>query len=134
MKTIGREVTTIEGIGNAKVGYSDIQKQLAKSNGSQCGFCSPGMVMNMFSLLLNEPAPSQTMIEDHFDGNLCRCTGYRPILNAFKTFASDYDDAKASPCKEQAKVTDIEDLCKAHQFNPRLLPPHLQKNSNGHHH
>ena len=123
----GKQVTTIEGIGNAKEGYSTIQEQLAASNGSQCGFCSPGMVMNMYSLLLNDPSPSEKTVEDHFDGNLCRCTGYRPILNAFKTFASDYDPSH-SPCKSKGKFNDIEDICKG--FCQKKCKPSSNSQSN----
>jgi xanthine dehydrogenase/oxidase len=55
-------------------------------HGSQCGFCTPGFVMSMYSLLRNNAAPSPAEVEHAIDGNLCRCTGYRPILDAFKTF------------------------------------------------
>lgn len=106
----GMAVTTIEGLGNHIEGYHPIQQQLADNNGTQCGFCSPGMVMNMYSLLQNNPNPTTKEIEDHFDGNICRCTGYRPILDAMNTFASDYDKAK-SPCKKSGKEA-CEKLCK----------------------
>jgi xanthine dehydrogenase/oxidase len=56
-------------------------------NGSQCGFCTPGIVMSLYALLRNNPAPSEDDIEEAFDGNLCRCTGYRPILDAAHTFS-----------------------------------------------
>ncbi|PIO38487.1 hypothetical protein AB205_0077270 [Aquarana catesbeiana] len=64
-------------------------ERIAKSHGSQCGFCTPGIVMSMYALLRNTPQPSMEEIEDAFQGNLCRCTGYRPILQGFKTFAKD---------------------------------------------
>nr|XP_058949586.1 xanthine dehydrogenase/oxidase-like isoform X1 [Pocillopora verrucosa] len=83
----GGKVTTIEGIGNRFDGFNPIQERLAEHNGSQCGYCSPGFVMNMYSLLQENPSPSKQQIEDNFDGNICRCTGYRPILDAMKTFA-----------------------------------------------
>ncbi|KAL9979239.1 hypothetical protein ACROYT_G016871 [Oculina patagonica] len=83
----GATVTTIEGIGNRYDGFHPIQERLAEHNGSQCGYCSPGFVMNMYSLLKENPSPSEQQIEDSFDGNICRCTGYRPILDAMKTFA-----------------------------------------------
>jgi hypothetical protein len=62
---------------------------MAKAHGSQCGFCTPGIVMSMYTLLRNNPEPTMEEIEDAFDGNLCRCTGYRPILSGFRTFAKD---------------------------------------------
>ncbi|XP_074617346.1 xanthine dehydrogenase/oxidase-like [Acropora palmata] len=83
----GASVTTIEGIGNRFDGYHPIQERLADHNGSQCGYCSPGFVMNMYSFLKESANPSKQEIEENFDGNICRCTGYRPILDAMKTFA-----------------------------------------------
>ena len=80
----GMFVTTTEGIGNARDGYHVVQDKLACGNGSQCGFCSPGMVMSMYSLLQATPHPTAQQIESHFDGNICRCTGYRPILESFR--------------------------------------------------
>ena len=62
------------------------QERLAKAHGSQCGFCSPGMVMSMYTLLRNHPTPTTEQILQAMEGNLCRCTGYRPILAAFNTF------------------------------------------------
>eukprot|EP01099_Mayorella_cantabrigiensis_P001206 TRINITY_DN1507_c0_g1_i3.p1 TRINITY_DN1507_c0_g1~~TRINITY_DN1507_c0_g1_i3.p1 ORF type:complete len:1134 (-),score=243.29 TRINITY_DN1507_c0_g1_i3:1283-4684(-) len=110
----GMEITTVEGLGSRETGYDDIQQRLADFNGTQCGFCSPGWVMNMHSLLQRNSSPSQEEVEKYFDGNLCRCTGYRPILTAFKTFAtsvSDSPNVKAAPvgCKG---IPDIEELMK----------------------
>lgn len=60
------------------------------------------MVMSMYSLLNENKTPTPQEVEDHFDGNLCRCTGYRPILDAMKSIASE----ARSQCSP-----DIEDLC-----------------------
>ncbi|XP_016074407.1 PREDICTED: xanthine dehydrogenase/oxidase [Miniopterus natalensis] len=82
-------VTTVEGIGSTKSRLHPVQERIAKSHGSQCGFCTPGIVMSMYTLLRNQPEPTFEEIEDAFQGNLCRCTGYRPILQGFRTFARD---------------------------------------------
>eukprot|EP00730_Choanoeca_flexa_P003145 TRINITY_DN11305_c0_g1_i3.p1 TRINITY_DN11305_c0_g1~~TRINITY_DN11305_c0_g1_i3.p1 ORF type:complete len:1308 (+),score=353.97 TRINITY_DN11305_c0_g1_i3:32-3955(+) len=92
------KVVTIEGLGNRRKGYHPLQTQLAESWGSQCGGCSTGMVMSAYSLLAREAAPAPLEVELALDGNICRCTGYRPILDAFKTVA-----------KQQAQG-DIEDV------------------------
>ncbi|XP_028634835.1 xanthine dehydrogenase/oxidase [Grammomys surdaster] len=81
-------VTTVEGIGNTKK-LHPVQERIARSHGSQCGFCTPGIVMSMYTLLRNQPEPTVEEIENAFQGNLCRCTGYRPILQGFRTFAKD---------------------------------------------
>ncbi|KAL2135924.1 hypothetical protein VTI74DRAFT_6307 [Chaetomium olivicolor] len=88
----GKHVITVEGIGNVKRPHP-AQERVAKGNGSQCGFCTPGIVMSLYALLRNNQAPSEHDIEEAFDGNLCRCTGYRPILDAAQTFSVKQDGA-----------------------------------------
>lgn len=90
----GKHVVTVEGIGNTKQPHP-AQERIAKSNGSQCGFCTPGIVMSLYALLRNNDAPSRHEVEEAFDGNLCRCTGYRSILDAAQTFSVDTLCAKA---------------------------------------
>ena len=85
----GMSVTTVEGVGSLRAGYHPVQTRLAQNAGSQCGFCSPGFAVTAFALLVATPAgqkPTQQQVEDQFQGNLCRCTGYRPILEAFRSF------------------------------------------------
>ncbi|MEO0381096.1 MAG: 2Fe-2S iron-sulfur cluster-binding protein, partial [Pseudomonadota bacterium] len=87
----GAMITTTEGIGSTRDGMDKVQYALAAHNGSQCGFCSAGFVMNMYTLLQDRSGPlTEAEIEQNFDGHICRCTGYRPILDGFKTFADDY--------------------------------------------
>ncbi|KYN35640.1 Xanthine dehydrogenase, partial [Trachymyrmex septentrionalis] len=101
----GWHILTTEGLGNKRNGYHSIQTLLATKNGSQCGYCSPGMVMNMYSILQDSHLSMQE-IENSFGGNICRCTGYRAILDAFKTYGTD---APPSMVKE---IHDIEELYK----------------------
>ncbi|XP_026741667.1 xanthine dehydrogenase 1-like isoform X2 [Trichoplusia ni] len=101
----GWEVTTVEGVGNRIKGYHDIQTRLAKFNGTQCGYCTPGWVMNMYSLYESKDKNlSSVEVENSFASNMCRCTGYRPIADAFKSFAKDADQ------KLLDKLGDLEDL------------------------
>ncbi len=72
-------------------GINPVAYQLALNNGSQCGYCSVGFVMNMSEFIINNPKATKKEIEQCLDGNLCRCTGYRSILTGMKTFASDWD-------------------------------------------
>lgn len=85
----GLAVTTVEGIGSTKTGLHAVQERIARAHGSQCGFCTPGMVMSMYTLLRNSPVPVMAQIDEYMTGNLCRCTGYRPIIDAFRSFTSD---------------------------------------------
>lgn len=81
-------VITVEGIGNLRKGLHPVQEKLAHAHGSQCGFCTPGFVMSMYALLRSKhETPTEEDIEEALAGNLCRCTGYRPILDAFRVFA-----------------------------------------------
>ncbi|KAI0020389.1 xanthine dehydrogenase [Xylariomycetidae sp. FL0641] len=82
----GKHVITIEGIGDVKNPHPT-QERMARGNGSQCGFCTPGIVMSLYALLRNNESPNEHEVEEAFDGNLCRCTGYRPILDAAQTFS-----------------------------------------------
>ena len=81
-------VTTVEGIGSTKTKLHRVQETLVENHGSQCGFCTPGIVMSMYTLLRNQAVPTETMIERALQGNLCRCTGYRPIIQGFKLFTT----------------------------------------------
>ncbi|BFZ15561.1 hypothetical protein BsWGS_18600 [Bradybaena similaris] len=108
----GFEITTIEGLGNPKKGLHVIQDRLAQHDGAQCGFCSPAQVMNMYGLLKENPSVTVQQIEDEFDATICRCTGYRAILDAMKSFAVDaphstlvdIEELEAKLCKKTGKT------------------------------
>ncbi|KAM7105136.1 aldehyde oxidase 4-like isoform 1-T1 [Molossus nigricans] len=105
----GAAVTTIEGIGSIKTRIHPVQERLAKCHGTQCGFCSPGMAMSIYTLLRNHPEPTPDQIMEALGGNLCRCTGYRPIAESGKTFCveSTVCEMKGSGkcCMDQEKVS-----------------------------
>ena len=77
----GTEVTTIEGLA-ADGELHPVQRAFHESHALQCGYCTPGMVMATVSLLKEQPSPSEEEIRQALEGNLCRCTGYEPILAA----------------------------------------------------
>jgi xanthine dehydrogenase/oxidase len=85
----GVSITTTEGIGSLENGVNPVQERIAAFNGSQCGYCTPGFVMNMYSFLRENDNPSSEEIESRFDGHICRCTGFRSILNAMQSFQGD---------------------------------------------
>src|SRR6478735_3249035 len=78
----GCQLLTVEHLKGADGALHPVQQAMVDCHGSQCGFCTPGIVMSLFALWLNEAAPSIARIEDALAGNLCRCTGYEPIIAA----------------------------------------------------
>ena len=83
----GRRVTTVEGLTPAE-GLHPIQKAFLEANGFQCGYCTPGMIMLAKALLEHNPEPSRDQIMDALAGNVCRCTGYLPIIEAIGSAAA----------------------------------------------
>ncbi len=78
----GKAVFTVEALKSSDGTLHPAQRALADAHGSQCGFCTPGFVMSLFGLYKNAYRPSRSVVEDALSGNLCRCTGYRPIVAA----------------------------------------------------
>ncbi|HEX3188398.1 MAG TPA: (2Fe-2S)-binding protein [Streptosporangiaceae bacterium] len=77
----GHEVTTVEGLAtNGKM--HPVQSAFHNEHGLQCGFCTPGMVMAIVSLLKENPHPTEEQVRNGLEGNLCRCTGYHNIVRA----------------------------------------------------
>ncbi|CAN4120099.1 unnamed protein product [Withania somnifera] len=104
----GCSITTTEGFWNTRDGFHSIHERFAGFHASQCGFCTPGMCMSLFSAIVNaykgnkpDPPPGFSKLtsseaEKAIAGNLCRCTGYQPIADACLTFASDSKEMKMS--------------------------------------
>lgn len=78
----GREVVTVEHLKSKTGALNPVQDAMVKCHGSQCGFCTPGFVMALSTLMNNNKNANDEDIQDSIAGNLCRCTGYRPILDA----------------------------------------------------
>jgi carbon-monoxide dehydrogenase small subunit len=76
----GHDITTVEGI--SFDGLSPLQDVFLSSNAFQCGFCAPGIVLSATELLEQNPAPTRHDVQEALAGNLCRCTGYEPIIEA----------------------------------------------------
>ncbi len=105
----GCHVLTVEGIGTVEEPHP-VQERIAKLFGSQCGFCTPGIVMALYATIRTAHALKQPLtelqIERSLDGNLCRCTGYRPILDAAKTFATAPASTQASSASSSSSSAD----------------------------
>ena len=83
INVFGKEVITIEGFRETKA-YQVISSAFADMGGSQCGFCTPGMILASYAVLRKNPHPTDEEIRIALSGNLCRCTGYQAIVNAVK--------------------------------------------------
>jgi carbon-monoxide dehydrogenase small subunit len=92
-KASGREVTTIEGLAS-EGGLHPLQEAFMESGAIQCGFCTPGMIMAAYALLKREPQPDEDQIKTALEGNLCRCTGYKHIIEAVQAAARKIAEAQ----------------------------------------
>lgn len=78
----GDEITTIEGLASEDGRMNPVQQAFQECHGLQCGFCTPGMVMAITSLLAENPEPTEADVRVGLEGNLCRCTGYHNIVES----------------------------------------------------
>lgn len=91
----GCHVVTVEHLSGQGGRMHPVQRAMVEHHGSQCGFCTPGFVMSLYALWMENPNPSEQEIETALQGNLCRCTGYEPIIRAAKAisgFGTPADD------------------------------------------
>jgi len=96
----GKELITVESLARDKE-LHPVQKAMVDHHGSQCGFCTPGFVMSLFALYKSNAKPSRREIDDALAGNLCRCTGYRPIIAAAEAM---YDAEKDTDWLRQPAI------------------------------
>lgn len=84
----GEEITTVEGL-TENGDLHPIQEAFFENFAAQCGYCTPGMIMTSKALIDQNPNPSEDEIKDALSGNICRCTGYEPIIEAVGMAASE---------------------------------------------
>ncbi|MBE7732464.1 xanthine dehydrogenase small subunit [Devosia faecipullorum] len=92
----GTHVVTIEHLRGENGVLHPVQQAMVDHHGSQCGFCTPGFVMSLYGLWMRDPNPSRPAIEKALQGNLCRCTGYAPIIRAGQAI-SNYGQPQGDP-------------------------------------
>ena len=92
----GHEVTTIEGIAEPDGNLHPMQAAFRECHGLQCGYCTPGMIMQSIDLLNTNPKPSESEIREGIEGNLCRCTGYHNIVRAVQFASGQLESAEGA--------------------------------------
>ena len=107
----GKELITVESLASSAGGLHPVQRAMVNNHGSQCGFCTPGFVMSLLALYKSNANPDRREIDDALAGNLCRCTGYRPIIAAAGSMygevsADDCTDWLRQPCGDQEQPAD----------------------------
>ena len=103
----GCSLITAEGVGTLQH-LHPIQKDLAENHGTQCGFCTPGIVTNLYALFAENPERTVEEINEALSTNVCRCTGYRPIFDTARRYAVDFDKAALGDLMTSGK--DIEEI------------------------
>ena len=104
---VGKHLVTVEGLAEEGKLHPS-QKAMVLENGSQCGFCTPGFVMSLFALYQNKNSVDLHQINEALSGNLCRCTGYKPIIAAaFSMFSEKSDEPLDYYKKNQKNITKI---------------------------
>ena len=107
----GKSVKTIESLKKADGSLHPVQDEMIKCHGSQCGFCTPGIVMSLVNLVQVLPSPSRQQITDSLSGNLCRCTGYTPIIDAAFKAVEKKSELKLD---DHADVALLKEIQRAH--------------------
>lgn len=104
----GKELVTVEDLAGPDGTLHPIQQAMVDHHGSQCGFCTPGFVMSLFALYHAEAEPDRTRIDAALAGNLCRCTGYRPIVDAARAMGRAPDAYTARMTETLALLRSID--------------------------
>ena len=101
----GKQLILVEDLMSKKNELHPIQEAMVKFHGSQCGFCTPGFIMSLFAMYKNFKKFDDEIIEETLSGNLCRCTGYRPIIDAAKSLNNKRDNDHFK--KDQTKIISL---------------------------
>ncbi len=101
----GSDITTIEGMERSGA-LHPLQQAFWDQHGLQCGFCTPGMIMESAWLLSQNPDPTELEIREGISGNLCRCTGYVNIVKAVQQAAAELRAQAAAPAEQAAAMAD----------------------------
>ncbi|MGD8710806.1 MAG: xanthine dehydrogenase small subunit [Ectothiorhodospiraceae bacterium] len=123
----GCQLLTVEHLRGENGEMHPAQRAMVELHGSQCGFCTPGFVMSLFALYLSEAAPSRQRICDVIAGNLCRCTGYRPIIDAASAmygypFDDPFQGREAETVERLRAIRRMDTLELEHQGRRYLAP------------
>ena len=113
----GKALFSVESLKLADGSLHPVQQSMVDHHGSQCGFCTPGFIMSMFALYHNNPAPTRADINDALSGNLCRCTGYRSIVDACQHMYTDYARVELD---EPGLVAKLRELQRERSFSVEL--------------
>jgi xanthine dehydrogenase small subunit len=100
----GKELVTVESLHSADGELHPVQQAMVDCHGSQCGFCTPGFVMSLFALYLERERPRREEVLTALSGNLCRCTGYRPIIESGCTMSDYQEPARWSRGEAQSEA------------------------------
>ncbi|MDB4303565.1 xanthine dehydrogenase small subunit [Desulfosarcina sp.] len=121
----GKQLITVENLArkvNGNTQLHPVQEAMIETNGSQCGYCTPGFIMSMFALYKSHDNPSRETIEDALTGNLCRCTGYEPIIKAVEKSCSNKKD-------DEFAINEPEVIVKLKDINKEYNSLELKTNS-----
>jgi len=123
----GTAITTVEGLADDSSAPHHVQSEMMEQNGSQCGFCTPGFIMSLHTAYRNRAALSLSSANDALAGNLCRCTGYGPILKAAENVgiaAKAADQSEEDRIElEQLRSLDHKDLVQLDSGDARAFLP-----------
>jgi xanthine dehydrogenase small subunit len=114
---------TVEGLRGNEGGLHPVQQALVEHHASQCGFCTPGFVMSLYALYRTNDNPSRQEIDDALAGNLCRCTGYRPIITAAQSMHEQSDDWNSKDHELQLRAIGRDESLEINHGGRRFFAP-----------